>query len=335
MNLRCVIIALLLTVPLLRAAETNVRQFLSRYCFECHDESVQKGEHEFESFKLPLKTQPDLLTAQEIIDQITLKEMPPKKADQPTDDERLKVVRELRQGIFAARKLFDSTGARTVMRRLSKREYEVTLETLFGRRLDTLGLTAEFPKENTSQHLDNVGQSLVTSGFLLDQYFLAADRLVESRLNRPPTEPKTWHFKGNFRQYEELEGSHKSVFNFRYLCIYEQPNTDTRQGGYGHIEDFLQGVPVSGLYDIEVLAQAMHRDTHYDPKILGMDFSEPFLLGIVPGDVRKGHIHYPQRVEPLLADPVVLPDKEPEWKKFRVWLEAGQTPRFIFPNGAY
>ncbi|NBR87963.1 MAG: DUF1592 domain-containing protein, partial [Verrucomicrobia bacterium] len=114
----------------------------------------------------------------------------------------------------------------------------------------------------------------------------------------------------------------------------EQPNTDTRQGSYGHIEDFLQGVPVSGLYDIEVEAQAMHRDTHYDPKIFRIDFSEPFILGLVPGDITKGHIHYPQPIEPLLAS-ATLPDDKPTWQKFRVWLEAGQTPRFIFPNGPY
>ena len=333
---RCFFIpVLLLVVSAAPAMSADIGRFLDRYCLECHDSEVQKGEREFESFRLPLKTPMDLIAAQEIIDQVTLKEMPPKKADQPTEEESLQVIRELRQGVHDARGLFASSGGRTVMRRLSKREYEITLETLFGRRLDTLGLTEEFPKEKTSRHMDNIGRTLVTSGFLLDQYFLAADRLVELRLNRPATEPKTWHFKGNFRQYEELTGSHKAAFNFRHLCIYEQPNTDTRQGGYGHIEDFLEGVPVSGLYDIEVFAQAMHRDTHYDPRILGMDFSEPFLLGIVPGDVRKGHIHYPQRVEPRLAEPVVLPDDEPEWKSFQVWLEKGQTPRFIFPNGAY
>lgn len=332
---RVAILGLLFCASALQASAGEVGAFLRRYCHECHDRELQKGEREFESFRLPLKTPMDLVAAQEIIDQVTLKEMPPKKADQPSEDERLQVVRDLRQGILDARSLLASSGGRTVMRRLSKREYEVTLETLFGRRLDTLGLTEEFPKEKTSRHMDNIGQSLVTSGFLLDQYFLAADRLVELRLNRPAAEPKTWHFQGNFKQYEELTGSHKAAFNNRYLCLYEQPNTDTRQGGYGHIEDFLQGVPVSGLYDIDVLALAMHRDTHYDPKILGMDFSEPFLLGIVPGDVRKGHIHYPQRVEPLLAEPVALPDDEPAWQTFQVWLEAGQTPRFIFPNGAY
>lgn len=311
-----------------------VAGFLDKYCLECHDTSVQKGERDFEDLELPLSTHHDLIAAKEIIDQVTLREMPPKKAEQPSDEERIAVLRALRGGIAAARSKFESTGSRTVMRRLSNREYENTLAILFGRRVDTLGLTADFPKDKTSRHLDNIGETLVTSGFLLDQYFQSAQRLVESRLGKPRMEPKSWHFTKNFKQYEELSGSHKEAFNYEFLCLYEQPNTDTRQGGYGHIEDFLAGVPVSGVYEIRVHAQAMHRDTHYDPKIFGIDFSEPFRIGVVPGDVTKGHIHYPQAIEPLLAEAVV-PDKAPEWLEFRVWLEAGQTPRFIFPNGPY
>ena len=321
----------------LGAAETpakQVEQFLSRYCLECHAADVQKGDRSFEKFTLPLKTLPEVIEARDIIDQLTLREMPPKKADQPTDEERLAAIRALRAGTAAAQATLQSTGSRTVLRRLSNREYENTLATLFGRRVDTLGLTADFPKEKTARHLDTIGQSLVTSGFLVDQYFQSANRLVETRLGKPATAPQTWRFNKNFVQYEELTGSHKSAFNFRYLNLYEQPNTDTRQGGYGHIEDFRQGVPVSGLYDIEVEAAAMHRDTHYDPTIFGIDLSEPFILGVVPGDITKGHIHYPQAIEPLLASSVV-PDNTPTRLKFRVWLEAGQTPRFIFPNGPY
>jgi len=312
----------------------TVEKFLSRYCLECHDADTKKGDRSFEKFTLPLKTLPEVIEARDIIDQLTLREMPPKKADQPTDEERLAAIRALRAGTAAAQASLQSTGSRTVLRRLSNREYENTLATLFGRRVDTLGLTAEFPKEKTARHLDTIGQSLVTSGFLVDQYFLAANRLVEARLGKPATAPQTWRFNKNFIQYEELTGSHKSAFNFRYLNLYEQPNTDTRQGGYGHIEDFKQGVPVAGLYDLEVEAAALHRDTHYDHAIFGIDFSEPFILGVVPGDVTKGHIHYPQAIEPLLATAVV-PDNTPTRLKFRVWLEAGQTPRFIFPNGPY
>ncbi|HEY1049761.1 MAG TPA: DUF1592 domain-containing protein, partial [Prosthecobacter sp.] len=315
-------------------APTLVQQFLSKYCLECHDADVQKGDREFVKFALPLKTEADLISAKEIIDQLTLKEMPPKKADQPSEGERLAMLRALREGTVAARGKIQSSGSRTVMRRLSSREYENTVATLFGRRVDTLGLTADFPKEKTSQHMDTIGQSLVTSGFLVDQYFQAANRLVEMRLGKPVMEPKNWHFNSHFVQYEELSGPHKAAFNYRYLNLYEQPNTDTRQGGYGHIEDFQQGVPVSGLYDLEVEAQAMHRTTHFDHAIFGIDFSEPFILGVVPGDVTKGHIHYPQPIEPLLASSTVPDDKHTKLK-FRVWLEAGQTPRFIFPNGPY
>ncbi len=334
----CGLIGWLGAVPLALASaaadEKPVLAFLDKYCLECHDNSVSKGERSFEDFGLPLETQADLISAKEIVDQLTLREMPPKKSEQPSDEERLAMLRGLREGIAASRSRFESTGSRTVIRRLSNREYENTLATLFGRRVDTLGLTADFPKDKTSHHLDNIGDSLVTSGFLLDQYFQSANRLVEMRLGKPAMEPKTWHFTKNFKQYEELSGPHKEAFDYKFLCLYEQPNTDTRQGGYGHIEDFLAGVPVSGLYEIEVNAAAMHRDTHYDPKIFGIDFSEPFRIGIVPGDVTKGHIHYPQAIEPLLAEQVV-PDKEPTWLKFQVWLEAGQTPRFIFPNGPY
>ncbi len=322
--------------PVLAADESPklAQQFLGKYCLECHDADVQKGDRAFDAFKLPLNSVADLIEARDIIDQLTLKEMPPKKADQPTDDERLAMIRALRDGTVAAHAKFQSTGSRTVMRRLASREYENTLATLFGRRVDTLGLTADFPKEKTSEHMDTIGKTLVTSGFLVDQYFQSANRLVEKRLGKPAMEPKDWRFNSHFVQYEELQGPHKSAFNYRYLNIYEQPNTDTRQGSYGHIEDFLEGVPVSGLYDLEVEVQAMHRDTHYDPKIFGIDFSEPFILGIVPGDVTKGHIHYPQAIEPLLAS-ATLPDDKPTWQKFRVWLEAGQPPRFIFPNGPY
>ncbi len=312
----------------------QVNHFLGKYCIECHDSNLQKGDRDFESFGLPLKSIADLISAKEIIDQITLKEMPPKKADQPSDEERLAMLRALREGTVAARSKLESSGSRTVMRRLSSREYENTIATLFGRRVDTLGLTADFPKEKTSRHIDTIGQTLVTSGFLVDQYFQAANRLVETRLGKPVMEPQQWRFNGHFVQYEELQGSHKDAFNFGFLNLYEQPNTDTRQGGYGHIEDFLNGVPVSGMYDIEVEAQAKHRDTHYDPAIFGIDLSEPFILGIVPGDVTKGHIHYPQAIEPVLATKTV-PDDKPTRLYFRVWLEAGQTPRFIFPNGPY
>ncbi len=70
-----------------------VQQFLGKYCLECHDADAQKGDRAFDAFALPLKSVADLIEARDIIDQLTLKEMPPKKADQPKDDERIAMIR--------------------------------------------------------------------------------------------------------------------------------------------------------------------------------------------------------------------------------------------------
>ena len=153
---------------------------------------------------------------------------------------------------IAAVLLGAASGARADAQRESMEELRNTVINLLQALVDQGVMT----KEKASEHIDTIGQALVTSGFLLDQYFQSANRLVETRLGRPELPPQAWHFTGHFVQYEELQGPHKAAFNFKYLCLYEQPNTDTRQGGYGHIEDFLKGVPVSGLYDIAVHAQA-------------------------------------------------------------------------------
>ncbi len=142
-----------------------VADFLGQYCMACHDAGSAEGDREFDSLTFPLTTESHLITADEIVDQVTLKQMPPEDSEQPSDEERVMLVEAVRESIAAARDQFKSSGGRTVLRRLSHREYENTLAVLFGNRVDTLGLTADFPRENTSEHLDNVGEALVTSGF--------------------------------------------------------------------------------------------------------------------------------------------------------------------------
>ena len=99
------VLATVLAAGSLRAAEEPskvVDKFLSRYCLECHDADVHKGDRSFDQFKLPLKSLPAVIEARDIIDQLTLREMPPKKAEQPSDEERLAVIRALRDGTAAA-----------------------------------------------------------------------------------------------------------------------------------------------------------------------------------------------------------------------------------------
>ncbi len=85
-------------------------------------------------------------------------------------------------------------------------------------------------------------------------------------------------------------------------------------------------------YEIKVKAEAKHRDTPYDPQIFGMDFAAPFRLAVVPGRAEIGSLHLPQPIEPQLGE-AVIKDNVTEWHTFKVWLDAGCTPRFTFPNG--
>ena len=329
MKLFSQILLWLFAVALCRA---DPEAFLESYCFECHDDSVQKGDRRFDELDFPVKELSGLIEIQEIIDQLNLGEMPPKKAEQPSDEERAATIAAMTEMVAAAAEKLRGTRARTVLRRLNQREYFNTVEDLFGRRCDLLDPTASFPSDQEVKHLDNIGDTLVMSSYLLDRYMDAADLVVEKALglNEKPKK-QSWRFKGNFEQGQELS-VHKKVFNNRYLCVYEVPNTTRYEGSYGYIHEFQKGVPVEGRYEIRVLAHARNRKNPYDPSIFRMDFDEPFRLGVVPGDKDTGKLHHPQPIEPKLAE-VTVRDGEPEWYSMTVWLEKGQTPRFIFPNG--
>jgi len=331
MRIHALVVSSFCVLPSLLAAQPQA--FLKQYCISCHGEEKQKGDRRFDSLSLPASKVDDILDLQDIVDQLNLGDMPPKKSKQPTEAERNALVSAFTQEIADARKKFASTGGQSVLRRLNKREYLNTIGDLLALDMRLMDPTAKFPRDQMAEHLDNLGDVLRTSGYLLAQYLDAADQVVEQALGtieRP--EEKTWSFTDHFNQQAELKFSHSTVYNNRYLCVYEVPNTDKHEGGYVPVDAFSKGVPSDGLYEIKVKAQAMNRHHPYDPNIFKRDTEQPFRLGIVTGDIKAGPLHHPQPIEPQLAE-VVVPDGDPECLTMTVPLNAGQTPRFIFPNG--
>lgn len=335
MRLSFLLVALVVFGNPARAVEKSevAMEFIATYCFECHDDLTAEGERDFYDLEFPITDEKGLIAVQEIIDILNLGDMPPREADQPSDAERLAAVEALTAQVANVYAELQSTGGQTVLRRLNEREYLNTLEDLFSRRVDTFAPTSTFPADQTYEHVDTIGDVLVTSGFLLDNYFHAADKVVEKALG-PSKKPeqRRWVFKDQFVPGAEMSYSHRKVFNNRYLCVYEVTNSSNHEGGYAGINEFKEGVHAAGYYEVKVLAQSMHRDSHYDPDILRMDLSEPYRLGIVTGTGSIGALHHPQPIEPQLAE-VTLRDGKPQWYTMKVWLEKGQQPRFTFPNG--
>jgi hypothetical protein len=316
------------------AAEGTLTTFFSTYCKECHGPKKQKGDRRFDQLRLPVANADTLIELQDIVDQLNLGEMPPAEADQHPDTRDVQaVVTLLTQLVADGHSRLSSTGAQTVLRRLNRREYLNTVGDLFGLNMTMFDPTTKFPRDQAVMNMDNMGDALKTSSYLLAQYIDAADQVVSKAfaVTERPRE-QTWRFTGDFRQQPELRYSHDKVHRHRYMCLYETTTSVQHEGAYGPLLAFAEGVPVDGIYEIRVKAEAKYRKNRYAPGFFNTDPAMPFRLGLVPGNVKSGALHLPQPIEPQLGE-VLVKDNEPEWYTFRVWLDQGFTPRFTFPNG--
>ncbi|QDV87261.1 DUF1592 domain-containing protein [Stieleria magnilauensis] len=329
----CVGFAMLVGFAQPRGLAEDAIAFLETYCVDCHNADDANGERQFDALDLSSTDHDTQIILQEIIDQLTLGDMPPEDAEQPTREDRQAAIDSLTASLQQLRQQSSSTGGQTVLRRLTRREYLATVSDLFQMDMSMFDPSDRFPRDNTVEQLDNVGDALVTSGYLLEQYLDAADAIVEKALaNRTQPEQRTWHFDDHFRQQPELDGAHRAAFQFRYLCLYDSPLADRPEGAYGPLEAFAEGVPSDGVYEVRVLAQALHRDTPYSEADLKIDLSEKYRLGIRPGNAKAGSLHTMQPIQPLLAERTIE-DGEPQWYTMEVPLDRGFTPRFTFENG--
>ena len=309
-----------------------VHGFLKTYCLDCHGATKQKGERRFDALTLPATKADTLIEIKDILDQMHLGEMPPKTAPQPSSEARAEFVRRLTQALVDGRRKLAGTDGSTVLRRLNRREYVNTIGDLLAMNMAAFDPTTKFPRDQSAENMENLGDVLQTSGYLLDQYLEAADAVVEKAFARDrPCPERRWRFTGEFR-FQTDSATRRNEYDNRHLLVMECMDSEKHVGGYAFINDFKQGVPADGYYEIQVLVKAMNRRHPYDPEIFGTDAREPFRLGVVPGDAELGPLDLPQPLQPILAEST-LDDGEARWRTMKVWLDAGHTPRFVFPNG--
>lgn len=311
----------------------NVQGALTTYCTSCHGADKQKSERRFDQLRFPLEDNDSLALAQEIIDELVLEEMPPKEAKQPAPRTRQALIRSLREQMAIFRESSESVGGETVLRRLNRREYRNTVRDLLNLDMQMFDPTRKFPRDQAEEHFDNVGNTLVTTGFLLEQYLFAADQVIEKALS-PETKPavQTWRFKAPFQQQPELTFAQKEAHGSKYLCLLEAINSMNHFGEYAPILKFKEGVPHNGRYEIRVLAEAKNRKHAHPVNQVSIDQDEPMWMGVVPGNFGFGELHQPQPFEKVLAK-LEVPDGKPQWLTSEVRLDKGFTPRFIYING--
>ena len=333
------VLVILIFSASLRASEAadsayDVHKTLQTYCIGCHGTEKQKGERRFDQLQFPIKDSDTLIIAQDMIDQLVLGEMPPKKADDhPGEAEKMELINYLRGETKLFHETNKSSGGETVLRRLNRREYRNTVRDLLHLNMQMFDPTQRFPRDLTAEHFDNVGNTLVTSGYLLEQYLNSADQLIERAL-APAKKPEVqqWSFTAPFEQQPELRASHLRAYKSKFLALHETINSDNHWGEYAPILKFQDGVPYGGYYEINLLLEAKNKNHPHPESKVSIDKDEPMILGIVPGNRAFGELHNPQPFEEVLAD-IKIPDGKPQWHSSTIWMDKGFTPRFIYING--
>ncbi len=156
------------------------RAFFKAHCLDCHDSQTQEG-------KVDLETLPFRITAieqaelwQKVLGTLNSGEMPPKDSQQPGNKEKADFLDDLSLTMVTARKVLSDSGGKITIRRLNRRDYQNSVESLLGVRLDTQLL----PDDGSSGDFDTVGASLFLSSDKFEQYLTLGRQAIDEFYER-------------------------------------------------------------------------------------------------------------------------------------------------------
>ena len=263
----------------------------------------------------------------EIVGRLNLGAMPPKGAKQPSDKERLAVIDVMSERLASAQAASNSTGAKTVLRRLNRFEYDRTVRHLLS--LDDMlaDPTDVFPPDAVENGFNNIGAALLTSDFLLTGYLSAAEAFIDQAVatgERP--ELRKYSFTAPFHPTRNRHDGQDRPGEYQNI----RKNTSD-QGGFLWLDDLLEGVPRAGYYTLRFKAEGVNRRYPYDQKVVGTPKADPLRVAVIAGSSRYGELEFRTSSDRQIAE-FDLAD-EPQWYESRVWLDQGYQPRLTFPNG--
>ena len=282
-----------------------VRGFLDNYCVKCHGNQTAKAKLNLQSLQ-PAQTGPaDAETWQEVVDRLTLGDMPPEGSKQPGADEKLAVLELIRSDLTRAKDARTAT-SEVVLRRLNRVEYNNTMRDLTG--LD-LRLGDRFPADIAVDGFDNVGKALTVSPYLMEQYLETAKTWLDKAIlvKRPETAFVDFYpWRGGMGGVE-LHRNRK-VRSFEGMSAEEQARQIKSGPRYSSFVDESEWnyirIPHEGRYRFRVLLSGYRS---------GAEAGQPRVRFIVAA-AQVGSVSVPAPVGK---------QGEPTWFRFEAWLPAG------------
>jgi hypothetical protein len=159
---------------------------LENYCLDCHDSGTQKGKVDLEKLSFEVTTIQQAELWQKVLNALNAGEMPPEKKRQPKNEEKADFLDDLAQTMVLARKKFSDSGGKITMRRLNRREYQNTIESLTGVSLNVESL----PSDEGTGTFDTVGAAQFISSDQFEQYLTLGRTAVDEAFTRYSTQEK-------------------------------------------------------------------------------------------------------------------------------------------------
>ena len=154
--------------------EKEIVPILATYCFDCHTDGIEKGDFAMDQFEDLEKHLDDKKHWLPIWNNLRSQIMPPSEEDQPSTEEKKKLVAWIENAVFKLDPDQPDPG-RVIIRRLNRSEYRHAVFDLLGVEFNTMDA---FPADDTGYGFDNIGSVLSISPLLMEKYFAAADEVV-------------------------------------------------------------------------------------------------------------------------------------------------------------
>jgi len=346
-----------LPIPL-KGQELSERflNFFDRYCIDCHDSDTAKGDFHLDLLK-NVETVEDAEYWQLVLDNLHLGEMPPEKKRQPELAELQGITTWIEETLAtAARKLEGHTGE-VVLRRLNRTEFEYTIEDLLGVR----GNFAEgFPEDAKEDGFDNNGAALMLSAEQIDQYWQAADAILDRAIvTRDRPEFKSASFTLHDLNREKWERHHSLME--RRLAEFEDL-TATEKRRTLQLKEIVKDNPLYGYtFPALIDGELAHPKPDMDSSVaLVLPFNASFATRVSTNDhfrVREPGWYrfslraaafqrgdesvlvkiesgtFQQGTVPNLVAMLALPDETLKDHEFTVYLQPNEKIQFGLANG--
>jgi hypothetical protein len=265
--------------------------FLSKHCFDCHDEEVRKGGLDLSKLKANWNHTASANTWERVFDKVNSGQMPPKKSEQPANDERARFTAAVGKALHDVTFARQQAEGRVVLRRMNRREYEATLHDLLG---ISIPLQNVLPEDNPVHGFDTVSKGLETSATHLLRYQQAADKALTAALPNWPVTNSVRRWTGR----EFLDSRPKP--NRKGTETYVRMDGDTiilHALLYKHGSVQTTDTPVAGRYRVRTSVRSVNNEGKSIPVLFGRISSDRFaheklehLLGIQDAPADKSRV---------------------------------------------